>query len=78
MTLAATARLSSGLLQPVRRTRCYAFAHPVETMKPNGKKGGKKDEKKAKPPKVKKAPGREKAESARYWYDPDCGPIYPD
>lgn len=36
------------------------------------------EEKQGKPPKEKKTPGRETPQSDRYWYDPDCGPIYPD
>lgn len=38
----------------------------------------KQEEKQEKPPKEKKTPRREKPGSDRYWYDPDCGPIYPD
>ena len=42
------------------------------------KKSGKKEEKRGKPPAEKKTPARKEPQSDRYWYDPDCGPIYPD
>jgi hypothetical protein len=42
------------------------------------KKNGKKEEKQGKPPGEKKTPDRKEPKSDRYWYDPDCGPIYPD
>jgi hypothetical protein len=39
-------------------------AQPVETTMPMEKTSEKKEEK--------------KGQSDRYWYDPDCGPVYPD
>jgi hypothetical protein len=42
------------------------------------KKIEKKEGKQSRPPKEKKKPDRKTPKSDRYWYDPDCGPIYPD
>jgi len=50
----------------------------LETMNRMEKKRENAEEKQGKPPKEKKTPGRETPQSDRYWYDPDCGPIYPD
>ena len=49
-----------------------------EAIMPMKKTDEKKEEKRGKPPKEKKGINRKKPQSGRYWYDPDCGPVYPD
>jgi hypothetical protein len=53
-------------------------AQPVETTMPIEKTSEKKEEKQGKAPKEKKGTNRKTPQSDRYWYDPDCGPVYPD
>lgn len=38
----------------------------------------KREEKQKKLLKEKEIPKHKKPKCDRYWYDPDCGPIYPD
>jgi hypothetical protein len=42
------------------------------------KKRKTKEEKKGGARKVKNNPRRPKPIRDKYWYDPDCGPVYPD
>jgi hypothetical protein len=42
------------------------------------KKRKTKEETKSKAKKEKKGQGRQKPNDDRYWYDPDCGPVYKD